>query len=181
MTTKTKPVSVLPTSGFDDETAPPAPAATITPPEQVVQAPAPALTDSEQLAVMRAEMARLMAENAKLSDVALEALKRKGDDKPAEPEAPPVPTFKLYFIGTRSVEPKGGMPGYIEADLMASEQGPIHVCGRGGLPVVFRGDRDDDQPHAFVHQTFGDWLIAEDGRKDAYGKTVEPRYKWGDR
>jgi hypothetical protein len=45
---------------------------------------------------------------------------------------------------------------------------------------VIAGAPDDPPPHALVHDSFGQWLIDEDGPKDGYGRLLATRYAWAD-
>lgn len=98
--------------------------------------------------------------------------------KPAELEEPPrvLATRKLLFIGQRLNQEHG----VLELDLYPSPDGPVYVCGLGGSPVVFKSTADDDRPHAMVHQSYGDWLIAEDRRRDSHNRPLAARYAWAD-
>jgi hypothetical protein len=98
---------------------------------------------------------------------------------PAEVNEPPrvLPTYKLLFVGQRR-----NAEGYMEPDLQVGTdgQGLIHVCGRAGSPIVFRGTAEDDRAHAMVHKSLGDWLIAEDCKRDSHGRPLAARYAWAD-
>lgn len=128
---------------------------------------------------MQREMARLRAENERLADVAVEALKRDGRGPVAEEPAPEIETKKLYFIGERQEDGVNGQPSYMVPDLRFNESvGMHHTCARGPMPIVFKGSDDDTAPHAFVPVPFGNWLIAEDCHRDHLGRAIKPRYKW---
>lgn len=128
---------------------------------------------------MLREMERLKAENARLADAAVDALKRAGAG-PVEPiEEPVIEHKKLYFIGERMEQGENGMPDYLVPDLRFSESiGLHHTCGRGPMPITFKGSDDDTAPHAFVPVAFGNWLIAEDGARDRHGRMMKARYRW---
>lgn len=77
-----------------------------------------------------------------------------------EPEKfPELPKYKLYFIA-----------------------GDSHVCGKADKPIRFEPNKPDERdplPHAYVHQSLGDYLIQYDREIDGYGRIVgEARYKW---
>jgi len=128
---------------------------------------------------MTQELARLRAENERLADVALDALKRNGAG-PADPaDETPVELKKLYFVGTRVEPGENGQPDYVVPDLRFDERiGPHHTCGRGPVPSTFKGSEDDTAPHAFVPVPFGNWLIAEDGHRDRHGRMMKARFAW---
>lgn len=98
--------------------------------------------------------------------------------KPAEMDEPPrvLPTRKLLFIGTRL----NAEHGVLEPDLYAGPNGPVYVCGLGGSPLIFQGTREDERPHVMVHQSFGDYLIQHDRRRDSLGRLLAERYAWAD-
>lgn len=142
-----------------------------------IEAPAPAAPNTVGVPELLAMLQTLQRENDALRTTAVEALTRAA--KPAveaAPETPPAAVKrKLYFIGERFDESlKCNVP-----DLRPSPvHGPNHTCGRGGEPVVFCGTADDPYPHAWVPETFGQWLIEEDGPRDGYGRIIARRYAW---
>ena len=147
--------------------------------------------DPDALATALEKLGALEAQNAKLTalvtqlaaDTPLAGILAAPGPKPVRrtretpAPAPMLAVRKLYFTGTRLNRDHG----HIEADLYPSPEGvPVYVCGRGGSPVVFKGSADDERPHAFVHQSFGDWLIANDCPHDPWGKPLAARYAWAD-
>lgn len=140
-----------------------------------IEAPAPVAPNTVGVPELLAMLQTLQRENEALRTTAVEALTRKAAT-PAADEAPPVAVKrKLYFIGERFDDQlKCNVP-----DLRPSPvHGPHHACGRGGEVVVFCGTADDQYPHAWVPETFGQWLIEEDGPRDGYGRIIARRYAW---
>jgi hypothetical protein len=144
-------------------------------------AAADAVGPSDVTDMLRAELARLQAENDRLAEVAVDALKRGPTDGSSVPSdnAPPPVTAKLYFIGKRMEPGEAGQQAYEVDDLRFDERvGPHHTCGRGPFPVLFTASNEDSRPHAFVTIGFGNYLIAEDCRKDRWGRAIQTRYEW---
>ena len=139
-------------------------------------APMPVAPDSVGVPELLVMLQTLQRENEALRSTTVAALTR-GASAVAEPQAPPpaLTKRKLYFIGERFDEQaKCNVP-----DLRPSPvHGPHHTCGRGGEPVVFCATADDQYPHAWVPESFGQWLIEEDGPRDSYGRVVARRYAW---
>ena len=137
------------------------------------EAPTGPAFDPAEVERMRAEVSMLRRENAALKGASAAAA-------PVAPEAERLVVLhvrKLNFIG----QTRNDKTGVMEPDLRFHElHGLNHTTGRGGSPVMFKGSPDDRRPHAYVHQSFGDWLIENDRRYDAYGTPLAARYEWGE-
>lgn len=171
--------------------AEPAPSVSFAPPMEVeaqhpVAAPSPmvpmadAFQIQQQLEAMRKQMERLHAENEQLRvnneqlAVTAEVALTRPTAAPPEPIAPPQTEHKLYFIGQRVEPANNGVPAHAVLDL----RGGVHTCARFEAPITFGASREDQYPHAYITKGKGDWLIANDCAKDAYGNPAEIRYRW---
>ena len=138
-------------------------------------APSAPVTDPADVERMRSELGVLRRQNAELlAKMGAGA----GATKEPEPERPAVlPTRKLLFVGTVR-DPK---TGHVQPDLRHHEvHGFNHTTGRSASPTMFKASAEDGRPHAFVHQSLGDWLIANDRQFDAYGNPQASRYEWAE-